>query len=407
MGFNLPRQPNPLGVALGGITQAMNQFGTEERENRQIGNAFQNIKSGNKSSLEILQELGNLNVSKDKKEFLFEGWKHHTEEKKREAELAKEQIKLTRERNANRQSARALGLPEEEFADVKPSEQAAIVRAQNPSGSATSRPIPPEIANKMEKIVNENPRANADQLKVALDKAGIPPIFTSPFIENRRRQNETREKSGSKRADEFLGEVDQLESQIPVQNASLGAMEDALMTNDLSFWSPNGLAEATGAEWLGNAARGQYKTGGKTYFISNVQKFGARPNQYVEQQVVDMLPKIGRTRAGNLAGLQLFKFERDLNEEKIRYTRELEEQYEEENGVIPGKIVRDVGKHMSKFAANRQKELGETFNNIQKYEDAIDAMPVGKIFMIHPNGEPLFVSKDEIEYAISHGARPL
>jgi hypothetical protein len=55
----------------------------------------------------------------------------------------------------------------------------------------TEKPVPEKIANKIESIINENPKATADQLRVKMDNAKIPPVYSNPYIENRRRTEET------------------------------------------------------------------------------------------------------------------------------------------------------------------------------------------------------------------------
>src|SRR5690606_18161947 len=36
------------------------------------------------------------------------------------------------------------------------------------------------------RVISENPQANADQLRLLMDKAGIPPVWSNPYVVNRR-----------------------------------------------------------------------------------------------------------------------------------------------------------------------------------------------------------------------------
>lgn len=59
----------------------------------------------------------------------------------------------------------------------------------------TEKPVPPEISKKMKKIVADNPKASADDLRIMMDEEGIPPVYSNPYTENRRRTEEQIRKS--------------------------------------------------------------------------------------------------------------------------------------------------------------------------------------------------------------------
>ena len=59
----------------------------------------------------------------------------------------------------------------------------------------TEKPVPEEISKKIKSIIKENKDAGSDDLRVLMDEAGIPPIYSNPFTENRRRTQEQSEKT--------------------------------------------------------------------------------------------------------------------------------------------------------------------------------------------------------------------
>jgi hypothetical protein len=83
-------------------------------------------------------------------------------------------------------------LTPEEQALFTPQEFVAMYKAKNPPapGGVTAQPIPPEQIAAIEKVMAENPNATSDQLGIALGKAGVNPIYSNSYIENRRRQEE-------------------------------------------------------------------------------------------------------------------------------------------------------------------------------------------------------------------------
>lgn len=93
-----------------------------------------------------------------------------------------------------------------------PQVQTQQVKNQVPSnapGGVTAQPVPPEIGQKISQIINENANATADELAVAFDKNAIPPIYTSKYVENRRRQDET--KAGNEREDKKFSRNEELQ----------------------------------------------------------------------------------------------------------------------------------------------------------------------------------------------------
>jgi hypothetical protein len=65
----------------------------------------------------------------------------------------------------------------------------------------TAKEVPKDISSKIKKTLADNPKATADELRISMDEAGIPPVYSNPYTENRRRQEEQSGKvSESKKA---------------------------------------------------------------------------------------------------------------------------------------------------------------------------------------------------------------
>ena len=69
-------------------------------------------------------------------------------------------------------------------------EFAKLAQPKAQPGGVTAQPVPEDVSNAMADIVEKNPEATADQLKILLDKKGVPPIYSNSLIENRRREQE-------------------------------------------------------------------------------------------------------------------------------------------------------------------------------------------------------------------------
>lgn len=268
------------------------------------------------------------------------------------------------------------GLPEQFKHEILKGEYATKGRQlaasnKGPLGGLTGQSVPKEVSQAMSHIVSLNPNANADELKMQMDEIGIPPAYSNSYIENRRRQDERqaaskdkRLESGQKRAEKVLDEADALGKELPILESSVFAMEDAIKKGDLSFWSPDNIAEMTGLEFLRTAKGGQFKTAAKTYFINDLKTSGARPNQFLEKQFVDALAKIGRSEEANETVIESFKFTNDLKKKRLETIRDLEKFYDESLGYLPGRFNGIVEETMKPYVEERQKEYEKRLKDI-------------------------------------------
>ncbi len=117
----------------------------------------------------------------------------------------KEQERLeTTGRGAAQEAGYTYGAP--------PQVQAQQIRNQQPAnapGGLSGQAVPPQITESLTNVVNKNPNATADQLALEFDKAAIPRAFSNSYIENRRRQDET--KAGNEREDKKTSRNEELQ----------------------------------------------------------------------------------------------------------------------------------------------------------------------------------------------------
>ncbi len=204
---------------------------------------------------------------------------------------------------------------------------------------------------------------------------------------------------GGARDNEVFKNVDASRLKSDVEEASLGAIEDAVINGNQDFLSFNNLAELTGMELWRDAAGGQFKTGVKTFLINSVGKFGARPNQYIETQMADALPKVGRTRSANMMAVNALRFEQEINKKYI----EVADQVKGEK-FPPGDAGRLIQERMKKYAEEKQNDLKKNYEFIKENQDKIDATPQGRIPMKSSKGKLLWMPKEKVFEALVDGA---
>ena len=118
---------------------------------------------------------------------------------------------------------------------------------------------------------------------------------------------------------------------LPIKRAALNQMEEAIQSGDASGIIPY-LVESTGFEPFRNANSSKLKTAGKEFFLSNISRAGARPNQWIEQQISSAFPQIGRSKEGNQTALELLRYQQDVEEKRIQTINQLSEKYRNELG---------------------------------------------------------------------------
>ena len=256
-------------------------------------------------------------------------------------------------------------------ADPKMAEQ--ISRPQNPQGGVSAQSVPPQVSQMIREVLNQNPQASSDELRAAMDEAGIPPTFSNPYTENRRRKEEINAKSlGEKekatRKEEtaisqpVLLEMNEVRKNIPLQEQAIQDIQDAAANvSPLDYF-----ADVTGFEPLRSASGAKLKTGIKDFFLSDLTRAGARPNQWIEQQLLDALPKIGRSKEANLITAEGMKFKVDLAKKRLEEIDRLSEEDREKYGFVRANIDSRATQNMKKYVEQRQKELKSSIERIKK-----------------------------------------
>ncbi len=206
-------------------------------------------------------------------------------------------------------------------------------------------------------------------------------------------------KGGLSRDNKVLEEADKMRSLIPTEEASLNSIREAIILGDQSYFSPNNIAEKTGLEWFRDAAGGQFKTGSKTFLINNISKFGARPNQYIEQQIADSLAKVGRSKAANYSSFLLTKFDSDVKKEFLNQIDAATE-----SDYKPGSLGKTAQKNMKDYVEKKQTELSNKLKFISNHEKQIDETPKGHYPMIDPEGNLVYIPEEMIDEAKFYGA---
>lgn len=206
--------------------------------------------------------------------------------------------------------------------------------------------------------------------------------------------------SEQRRSQEFelikpvIAELNQARKNIPLQEQ---AIEDIINAAP-DVGALDYFADVTGFEPMRTAAGAKMKTAIKDFFLSDLTRAGARPNQWIEQQLADALVKIGRDKESNLTIAEGMKFKVDLLKKRVEILDDLIEKDLSKGGYRADVDARAY-KLMKPYVEERKKDLQD---NIRKIQSSKKSFEVG-IRMMSPDGTLYEILPEDVEEAEKHG----
>ena len=155
-------------------------------------------------------------------------------------------------------------------------------------------------------------------------------------------------------------------SNLGTKQTSLNQLKEAFGSGNLGAFSPDYLADLTGIEAFRSPKGAQAITAGKEFFLGNLSRIKARGvNQWIERQLKEMQPLIGRSRTANLTTTAMLQNEIDLQKKES----ELFDKYmdmADQGKISYRKVPSSVSKELELFAIKSEAELKKEIQRIQK-----------------------------------------
>lgn len=240
------------------------------------------------------------------------------------------------------------------------------------------RDLTPQDLDELWGAMNQSQKFSQEMQKDPLAKAkqyaasGEHELARTATEEAKMHRKEETEKHGrhydiAKKSLEHAGELARL---LPQKEAALSSMKDAIQGNNLSYFSPDNLAEVTGIDAFRSPEGAKFKTASKEFFLGNTLRVGAKGlNQWFEKQVLDMGPKIGRSTPANLAVTEMLDMEMDIQKKEIEITNKIADEMEDKFGFIKRDLPQKVQKEVSAYAVDRQMQAKKMIEEIKsRYE---------------------------------------
>lgn len=230
--------------------------------------------------------------------------------------------------------------------------------------------------------------------------AGLPKEAVDIFSEEGKHERKMAElpkqeyiKSEYKSLPKFLEGIEATEDKIPMADVSIQLAEEAI--EDPGKWAAfrDFLADKSGYEGFRSGKGAELTSAIKQYFLGDLSSIkGGRPNQLIEQQLLDAYPRIGRDPISNQKILVGMKMQQDIAKEKVRVARELEEKYLANKGFLPpgfqSIVKRSMKPAVEKIEKDTVKRLGALSKFQKEYERiAKGHLQKGEVLMLSPEGD--------------------
>ncbi len=117
--------------------------------------------------------------------------------------------------------------------------------------------------------------------------------------------------SYSKKAEEA---ANAMRTSLPKKEMALDFARNSVETGDIGYFSKDKLADATGIDLFRTAKGAQLITAGKENLLSNISRVSAKAqNQWMEQRMNSMFPKIGQSKEANLTVQEMLEGEAQMD----------------------------------------------------------------------------------------------
>lgn len=141
----------------------------------------------------------------------------------------------------------------------------------------------------------------------------------------------------------------------------------------------------------------RFKNAQKKSFLEYVRMSGSRPNQWIEQILLDSMAKIGRSQTANMLCLEDEIAQNDVKRARVRKAEELRKKYinDPNYGYVPLKVIDEVTDYSKAYAKKRFNIYSYRAQQLLENEKSDhDLMKLTKV----PSGTPLTLRMYKIIY---------
>lgn len=177
------------------------------------------------------------------------------------------------------------------------------------------------------------------------------------------------------RSAKFLDEARTKSEGLVERRIAIDSAKKAVMSGEITPFGGDFWADVLNFPQLKTASGAALQTAAKTNLIGSLNAIpGARPNQYIEQQINNAFARAGQSKEANLAQINIIEAKLDIDEKMAEITRDLADFYKQQYGFIPEGLDRQVSRAIEPFAKQRMKELGYDLQELTEQSSGQDKL---------------------------------
>lgn len=189
-------------------------------------------------------------------------------------------------------------------------------------------------------------------------------------------------------ANPYLKQIDDQRQALRNKELAANNLQIALEEGKTGGFSIDNISRIFGRPELLSQSGAQLLSSVKELLVSNIGRVGARPNQWIEQQIASALPDLGKSKIANQTLASAIQGEIQLARERINLTDQLAEKDRQQYGYVKGDIASRVDKALDPIA--KKIELDTAYKMRELFEQETGANTLRKRLMTKvPFGTPL------------------
>jgi hypothetical protein len=293
--------------------------------------------------------------------------------------------------------------PEEEMSIAKFEQAITLQKLKNEGkaapGGLSGQSVPPQVSNAIQNVLSKSQDLNADELTQEFDKEGVPRTYSNAYVENRRRDDDTR----AKKADEaekldYQSFKDNREYSEKILNGKEAYERDKAVLDQMAKISKEGdlptplaanLLQKLGLPLglLENPSAEQFEKLSQELMKNIMGTYGSR---ILQSDVVSFMKSIPTLLNSPEGQKRLIKQWQILNEGKKIYY----DSYKDIRKENPKRLPPDLHEQVLERSEPKLEEMANKFRSMNMFKTVMD-----------PNGVARLIPEDQVEAALKAGGR--
>ena len=195
----------------------------------------------------------------------------------------------------------------------------------------------------------------------------------------------------TKRSGPVVAEAMKVLAEAPISEGLLRQQRIANSTGNVSGFAEFAI-DQLGLEWARSPESAEFRNAAKNRYINSLKSLGggARLNQFLEKQIADAQPLVGRSVEANDVVLDMEEFVEDMKVERAKYVKELAREDREKYGYERADIDDRADDLMRDYSTRRQELMAQNIRRRHENNFPTDEELAFDIFSKPvPSGTPL------------------